>query len=824
MLLTYYGNENDFLDDAFYNSDTDGFEPDLISSTSTRIVISNPTTGYRTTLIGSGLSADPQIAGTLSRIEIRDDSGRLTATMTDIDWPLNEFVSAMDELMFFGEDAALMALLDRAPITVDATPSTMRNFFFLDNVTAPVTYLGADTADGIISGDGNDLLRGGNGNDSLLGMWGEDSLYGGPGDDYLMPGDSDVGVDYVDPGTGDDEVDTDLMEDGFLQVAHEDMVGSGNRLIFEIDGHGNSARITKTGGNGVTEIIDPVTAMEADGLGLNGTASNDRFDLTVSDDGWMSATGGRGDDSFNIGASEGTVRLDYREDNSGTSAARGIRVNLETGIVSEDGFGGTDTIVRATTLDGQTGESYVPGRLEIRGTAHTDILTGSADMERFIPLSGNDTVDGGAGWDMLRYDQHGASTAVTVDLADGTATGAWREESFSQTVSNIESVRGTREFGDRLSGSLSAESLDGRGGDDLLLGDGFDPSYAPEEAATVFRLYQATLDRAPNASGLANWTERLYTGERSLLQVTDGFVKSPEFRATYGALDNEGFVTLLYRNVLDRDPDAQGLGNWTARLDDGMSRAQVVRGFAQSGEFTDSTAADARAFGEASSQAGWSDDVYRLYRATLDRDPDLRGFTNWTGRLAEGADPESVTDSFVRSPEFQATYGALDNEGFVTLLYRNVLDRDPDAQGLGNWTARLDDGMSRAQVVRGFAQSGEFVAGTADDLKDWMRGLDHGAGDGYHDWLIGGTGDNTLAGGLFADVFEFAQDEGGSHRVLDLEAWDYLMLDGFGYDSAADARAHMTRSGTDVVFADQGVEITFADTRLNEIADDMLLV
>ncbi|MBN9889848.1 DUF4214 domain-containing protein [Salipiger abyssi] len=377
---------------------------------------------------------------------------------------------------------------------------------------------------------------------------------------------------------------------------------------------------------------------------------------------------------------------------------------------------------------------------------------------------------------------------------------------------------------DRLSGSLSAESLDGRGGDDLLLGDGFDPSYAPEEAATVFRLYQATLDRAPNASGLANWTERLYTGERSLLQVTDGFVKSPEFRATYGALDNEGFVTLLYRNVLDRDPDAQGLGNWTARLDDGMSRAQVVRGFAQSGEFTDSTAADARAFGEASSQAGWSDDVYRLYRATLDRDPDLRGFTNWTGRLAEGADPESVTDSFVRSPEFQATYGALDNEGFVTLLYRNVLDRDPDAQGLGNWTARLDDGMSRAQVVRGFAQSGEFVAGTADDLKDWMRGLDHGAGDGYHDWLIGGTGDNTLAGGLFADVFEFAQDEGGSHRVLDLEAWDYLMLDGFGYDSAADARAHMTRSGTDVVFADQGVEITFADTRLNEIANDMLLV
>ncbi|WP_226629417.1 DUF4214 domain-containing protein [Alloyangia pacifica] len=378
-----------------------------------------------------------------------------------------------------------------------------------------------------------------------------------------------------------------------------------------------------------------------------------------------------------------------------------------------------------------------------------------------------------------------------------------------------------------LGGKLVDEITTGNG-NDRLFGDGFAGGYAEEASGQVYRLYQATLDRAPDITGHHNWTERLLTGTMSLQEVINGFTGSPEFKATYGDLDNHSFVTLLYNNVLDRDPDATGLTNWTARLDGGMSRAEVVRGFSESPEFRAGTAEAAfaytYAFAEDSTSAAWSDDVYRLYQATLDRAPDITGFLNWSGRLADGMELSKVIDGFVQSPEFKATYGALGNEAFVTLLYNNVLDRDPDATGLTNWTARLDSGMTRAKVVEGFSQSAEFQAATAADLKEWLRDVDYGSGSIYHDLLHPGSGSNLLAGGIGADVFEFAQSDGGSNRVLDLEPWDYVALEGFGYADAAAALAQMSQDGSDVSFDDQGVSILFSQTLLAEITDDMILV
>ena len=375
-----------------------------------------------------------------------------------------------------------------------------------------------------------------------------------------------------------------------------------------------------------------------------------------------------------------------------------------------------------------------------------------------------------------------------------------------------------------LEGSLRAESFFGRGGDDAIFGDGFEASYAMGQAATVYRLYQATLDRAPDRAGLTNWSERLFTGEFTLEDIASGFVGSAEFQGTYGALSNEAFVELLYENVLGREADATGLENWTERLEDGMTRAQAVLGFSQSAEFSQATRSDAYAFANASNHASWGDDVYRIYQATLGRAPDAAGFQNWSERLANGTDIDQVINGFTASAEFQRTYGDLSNEEFVGLLYENVLDREADPTGLENWTERLDGGMSRAEVVRGFSQSGEFVAATSEDLKDWVRGLEYLEGDDAHDWLDGGDGNNLLAGGLYADVFEFDMDNGGSHVVLDLEPWDYIAFADFGYTGSTDALSNMVQSGSDVVFSDQGVDIRFADTRLGEITDDMIWV
>ena len=810
MLITLSGDSYGFFDNAFYNFDTEDFDVDLVSANSSRVEVENPSTGAVTAFVGSGLVAsnnDDDIRGTLSALEFYDADGDLVVTMTGISWELRDLIIALDDALTDGDDDALMALVGQnGEVTVDATAATGRTDLYLDNLDVPITFIGGGADDEVATGDGMDWIE------------------TGDGDDYIDPGDN-YDEDTVDPGLGDDTIDAFNMDDGFLNIDHAEMVESGHGMRFDIDGHANTALITKTGGNGTTTIYDVVNAMEADGLALSGTASDDTFNATVSNDGWLALKGGQGNDSFVLGESGGTVRLDYKTDNSGNTPTRGIVIDMSTGIVSEDGFGGRDTITTAAPYaDEATGELYFPGMIEIRGTAHADSMTGSARDERFITLGGNDTVSGGDGWDLLRFDRSGMTGAVAVDLEDGTAMGSWQGTGFRQTISGIEELRGTREFGDKLSGSDTSESFFGRGGDDAIFGDGFDPTYAMDEAASVYRLYQATLDRAPDLRGLTNWSERLFTGESGLQQVATGFVNSAEFQATYGALDDEGFVELLYQNVLGRAADAGGLANWTGQLADGTSRAEVVLGFSQSAEFTDSTAAEARAFANASSQAGWGDDVYRVYQATLDRAPDITGFSNWSGQLAGGRALDAVINGFVDSAEFQATYGALDDEGFVELLYQNVLGRGADATGLANWTGQLADGTSRAEVVRGFSQSAEFVAATAEDFKDWMRGLEHDAGDPYHDWLSGETGDNALAGGLFADVFDFEQEDGGSHLVLDLEAWDYISLGGFDYGSASAALNHMSQSGSDVLFSDQGVEITFQNTQIADITDDMIMV
>jgi serralysin len=77
-----------------------------------------------------------------------------------------------------------------------------------------------------------------------------------------------------------------------------------------------------------------------------------------------------------------------------------------------------------------------------------------------------------------------------------------------------------------------------------------------------------------------------------------------------------------------------------------------------------------------------------------------------------GAQLVDVAGGFIAAPEFTATYGALDDAQFVTQLYRNVLGREPEPEGLAYHVARLQSGASRAQVLVGFSESPENIAAT----------------------------------------------------------------------------------------------------------------
>lgn len=108
---------------------------------------------------------------------------------------------------------------------------------------------------------------------------------------------------------------------------------------------------------------------------------------------------------------------------------------------------------------------------------------------------------------------------------------------------------------------------------------------AADPSGSITRLYRAMFLRAPDAPGLAFWMRHCSDGDMSLVGVADGFAASGEFRQRYGQLGDRDFVTLLYRNVLHRDPDIPGLQASLAFLGRGGHRGEVVLGFSESAEF-----------------------------------------------------------------------------------------------------------------------------------------------------------------------------------------------------------------------------------------------
>jgi len=244
-------------------------------------------------------------------------------------------------------------------------------------------------------------------------------------------------------------------------------------------------------------------------------------------------------------------------------------------------------------------------------------------------------------------------------------------------------------------GDVGATLVTGRADDDHLYGDGLQIGMTGDATNQVFRLYEATLGRAPDAAGHLGWTTQLFENTATLTQVAGAFVGSWEFQNVYGTLEDTAFVELLYQNVLGRASDEAGLNGWLDVLAGPSTRAGVVAGFSESPEFINSTAADSAAFTATNMSSVWVDDVYRLYQATLARAPDLGGLDGWINVLSQETDYLDVVGGFTGSAEFQRAYGDLDNTDFVALMYTNVLGRGADADGLAFWLGQLEDGHTR---------------------------------------------------------------------------------------------------------------------------------
>jgi VCBS repeat-containing protein len=315
------------------------------------------------------------------------------------------------------------------------------------------TLIGRGGNDTLIGEDGNDILDGGEGNDFIEGGEGEDTIDGGDGDDTIDGGDDNDtisvggGSNTVIASGGDDSIDVTGAFGTFFDY-------TGAPVTIDIDVNLGPASGTVTKGPYGTDTITGIDTLsvDEDGLGFRTADGNDTFNVDVDPDLFIQIDGGLGNDTVSV--TNGSVRVSYLSNGSGITYVSNDGARVSGTVTGADA--GTDTLVNVN---------------EIRGTEFDDTFTGGDGNERFILRGGNDTVDGGGGFDTVRFDRSGIGP-VTVDLVAGTATGTSNGIAFSHQLTDIERIRGSRQDDDVISGAGADETLEGLGGNDILNGRG----------------------------------------------------------------------------------------------------------------------------------------------------------------------------------------------------------------------------------------------------------------------------------------------------------------------------------------------------------------
>jgi hypothetical protein len=238
-----------------------------------------------------------------------------------------------------------------------------------------------------------------------------------------------------------------------------------------------------------------------------------------------------------------------------------------------------------------------------------------------------------------------------------------------------------------------------------------------EVHAFVKRLYRLCLGREPDQGGIDDWSLQLASGANDGANVAFGFFMSQEMENRN--LSNEDFVETLYNVMMGRASDAGGKADWVAALESGVTRAGVLRGFAESTEFTricrnygiERGGVNPDYLQPRDQNYGITKFVARCYTKALGRAYDADGLNYWCQQILSSPNPKATaiyvsTTGFFDSQEFQNR--RLGNGAFVDVLYQTFLGRAADAAGRADWVSRLNAGADRHSVMAGFYNSAEF--------------------------------------------------------------------------------------------------------------------
>ncbi len=229
----------------------------------------------------------------------------------------------------------------------------------------------------------------------------------------------------------------------------------------------------------VLTLAGTSTSLTATGAGNITLIGNAADNVLIGNEGFNLFRGGLGNDYLigngPAGNALGVSINDYADYRNASGA---VQVTLTDSAGPDGPTGGFST--------GADGNDTLENIENVIGSAFNDTLTGNSLANSLRGGGGDDTIDGGAGFDFALYNL--ASSGVTVTLTDrvngvtgGTSSGA----DGNDTLRNIESIIGSQ-FDDVLTGNSENNGFNaGRGNDTLNGGAGIDTAFYSDATGSV---------------------------------------------------------------------------------------------------------------------------------------------------------------------------------------------------------------------------------------------------------------------------------------------------------------------------------------------------